>query len=121
MHELSVCQSMLSQVTGIALSYEAERVSQITLQVGPLSGIEPQLLLQAFPLASAGTVAEEAMLVIESLPIRVLCQSCQQESEVTANNLCCRHCGDYHTKLLCGNELLLANLELVTASEHTTH
>ena len=121
MHELSICQSMLSQVNNIAREHGADSVVQITLCVGPLSGIEPQLLLQAFPLASAGTVAEEATLVIEELPIRVLCQKCQQESEVTTNNLCCRHCGHYQTRLISGDELLLANLELTSAAERTTH
>lgn len=62
MHELSICQSMLNQVSNIVHEHGADSVSRITLRVGPLSGIEPQLLLQAFPLASAGTVAEHAKL-----------------------------------------------------------
>lgn len=118
MHELSICHSMLNQVSDIVHTHGADSVSRITLRVGPLSGIEPQLLMQAFPLASAGTVAEHATLVIESLPIRVACNECGQESEATANKLICQHCGHYQTRLISGDELLLANLELESTSEH---
>lgn len=114
MHELSVCQSMLRQVDTIALRHHAQRVTQITLHIGLLSGVEPQLLLQAFPIASAGSVAQDARLVIETLPIRVHCQHCHQDSEATLNRLTCRHCGGQQTQLISGNELLLANVELAT-------
>ena len=121
MHELSVCQSMLNQVNHIAHEHQSDCVTQITLRIGPLSGIEPKLLQQAFPLASAGTVAEDATLVIESLPIRVQCLECGQESEVTANKLTCHHCGHYYTRVVSGDELLLANLELSSVAEQMAH
>ena len=50
MHELSICQSMLAQVKAIALQHHAERVTGITLHIGPLAGIELGLLQQAFTL-----------------------------------------------------------------------
>jgi hydrogenase nickel incorporation protein HypA/HybF len=112
MHELSVCQSLLTQVESIALQNHANRVTAISLQVGPLSGIEPDLLRQAFTLARAGSVAEQAILIIESLPIRIRCQVCERESEAVANRLLCGHCGDYHTRLVSGDEMLLTSVEL---------
>jgi len=119
MHELSVCQNMLSQVEMIAQQHQASCVSAVILRIGPLSGVEPALLQQAFTLARAGSVAAEATLVIESLPVRVKCQSCGQESEATANRLLCAHCGDYHTQLLSGDEMLLASVELDVDSRQT--
>lgn len=114
MHELSVCQGMLGQVEAIARSHRASEVRRIRVQVGPLSGVEPRLLEQAFPLACAGTVAEHAELVIENLPVRVHCDSCGSDSDATANRLLCGACGDWHTRLVSGDELLLASVELVT-------
>ena len=112
MHELSLCQSMLLQVETIAAQHQAKQVSMVKVQIGPLSGIEPQLLSQAFPLASAGTVAAEAELVMETLPVRIQCRSCGKQSEVAANKLVCNHCGDWQTQLLSGDEMLLASVEL---------
>jgi len=114
MHELSICQSVLNQIRAIAEQHHASGVTKVTLRVGPLSGVEPQLLAQAFPLVSMGTIASDAALVIESLPIRVRCRSCHQESEVTISRLTCKHCGDYRTQVISGDEMLLANLELTT-------
>lgn len=112
MHELSVCQGLLSQVEAIAREHAADKVTAITLQIGPLSGVEPALLQQAFTLARAGGVAAEAALVIEALPVRVSCENCGRESEAAPNRLLCGHCGDYHTRLLSGDEMLLMRVEL---------
>ena len=112
MHELSICQSMLAQVEAIALQHHTERVTGITLHIGPLAGVEPGLLQQAFSLARAGSVADQAALVIESLPIRVRCHGCERESDALPNRLVCGHCGDYHTQLISGDEMLLASVEL---------
>lgn len=112
MHELSVCQALIEQVENVARTNDAATVSRIVLRIGPLSGVEPQLLAQAFPLARAGTVAEHAELEIESLPIRVKCEQCGAETDASANRLLCGACGDWHTQLLSGDELLLASVEL---------
>lgn len=116
MHELSVCQGLLDQVTGIARQNRATGITRIRLQIGPLSGVEPQLLEQAFPLASAGTVAEHAELAIETLAVRVRCETCGAETEAAANRLLCGACGDWHTKLVSGDELLLVSVELTAVA-----
>jgi hydrogenase nickel incorporation protein HypA/HybF len=113
MHELSICQSMMQQVEAIAAQENARQITSITLRIGPLSGIEPELLLQAFPIATAGTLAEQAELKIENQAVRILCSRCDTESEVPSNRLVCPECGDFHTRVVSGDELLLASLELL--------
>ena len=112
MHELSVCQSLLDQVESIARAHGATRVERILLRVGPLSGVEPALLQNAYPLAAAGTLAEHAELVIEPAAVRVHCSECGAESDAAPNRLLCGSCGGWKTRLISGDELLLANLEL---------
>ena len=112
MHELSVCQGLMTQVEQIAHRENAERVTRILLSVGPLSGVEPQLLRDAFPIAAAGSLAEQADLDIDSQPIRVRCQTCGAETDATPNRLLCGACGDFRTRLISGDEMLLMSLEL---------
>jgi len=112
MHELSICQSLIDQVEGIAQEHGATQVERILLRIGPLSGVEPALLRNAYPLAAAGTVAESAELVIEPAPVRVRCDDCGAESDATPNRLLCGVCGGWHTRLISGDEMLLASLEL---------
>ena len=117
MHELSVCQGMLRQIDAIAAEHSARAVLGITVRIGPLSGVEPDLLVQAFPIASAGTVADGAELRIETLPVRVHCETCGEDSDAAINRLLCGSCGDYHTRLISGDELLLASVEMKTEEE----
>ncbi len=112
MHELSVCQEIMQQVTQIASEKNARSVDSVTVQIGPLSGIEAELLKQAFPFAAAGTIAENADLIIETLPVRVHCLQCSADTDAKVNRLLCGKCGDYHTQLISGDEMLLASLEL---------
>lgn len=118
MHELSVCQSMLRQVSEIARQHNARHIRQVQVRIGVLSGVEPDLLKQVFPIASTGTIAEGAQLSIEILPVCVRCQSCGVESVVEANTLICSSCGDWHTQLVSGNELLLDSIEIESGRGH---
>jgi hydrogenase nickel incorporation protein HypA/HybF len=112
MHELSICQALLDQVEQIARDHGALRVERILLQVGPLAGVEPALLQHAYPLAAAGTVAESAELVIETIEVRVHCQDCDVESAAAVNRLLCGSCGGYRTRLVSGDQMLLARVEM---------
>ncbi len=70
MHELAVCQALIEQVEAIAAQRLAQRVDSVCVSIGPLSGVEPRLLEQAFPVASAGTIADGATLVLDCLPVQ---------------------------------------------------
>jgi hydrogenase nickel incorporation protein HypA/HybF len=102
----------MTQVTELAEQRSATSVSDIFVSVGPLSGVESVLLQNAFTIAVAGTVAGDAELHIESLPVRVHCKECDAESEVSANRLLCAQCGTWKTRLISGDELLLTRVEL---------
>ncbi len=112
MHELSLCQALLDQVERLAQEHGATRVDRILLKVGPLSGVEASLLQHAYPLAAAGTIAEQAELIIEPSQIRVRCKQCEAETDATPSRLLCGACGGFQTRLISGDELLLANVEL---------
>jgi len=112
MHELSVCLALLDQVRSIARAHGATGVERIVLRVGPLSGIEPPLLENAYPLASAGTIAQSAVLDIEVVAVRVRCSECGAETQAQPNRLVCGRCGGFHTRVTSGDEMLLAHLEL---------
>jgi len=112
MHELSVCLSLLRQVERIARENNAKRVTRISVTLGPLSGVEPDLLRNAYPLAVAGSVAEHAELQIEVSDVVVKCSQCGAESPAKPNRLLCGACGDFRTNLVSGDEMVLKSLEL---------
>lgn len=114
MHELGVCQSLLKQVQAIARRHGGA-VQRVVLRVGPLSGVEPALLTRAYAAAAASTDVAGSELLIETPPLRVRCQSCGAETAASLERLTCATCGDWHTDLLSGDELLLLRVELEEA------
>jgi len=119
MHELSICLSLLQQVEQIARERGAVQVVGITLSIGPLSGVEPELLRHAYPLAAAGTVAEDAELIVKIADVVVRCSQCDTETTVVPNKLLCGSCGDFRTRVIAGDELTLMRVELDRQAEPT--
>ena len=120
MHELAVCQALIEQVERVALEERAEQVLTIHLGIGPLSGVEPRLLQQAFFIARAGGVAADAELVIDSLPVQVSCDQCGKTTDALPARLLCGACGKWRTKLVSGDELQLQHVELVRQAADET-
>jgi hydrogenase nickel incorporation protein HypA/HybF len=117
MHELAICQALIEQVERVARDNGAGRVLSITISVGPLAGVEPKLLEHAYPLAAAGTVAEDAQLVIETIAVQVRCRKCQAETAVVPNRLLCGTCNDWQVDVIAGDEMLLQRVEIEPADE----
>jgi hydrogenase nickel incorporation protein HypA/HybF len=112
-HELSVCQALLAQVVEIATDRGASAVSRITVEVGPLCGVEPGLLASAFEIVRAGSCAAGAILSIETTAITISCLICGAESQTAPNRLLCAACGGYRTRVVGGDELRLRGVELL--------
>ncbi|MCB1493360.1 MAG: hydrogenase maturation nickel metallochaperone HypA [Rhodobiaceae bacterium] len=112
MHELAVCQSLIRETEKVAEKHGARRVTRLVVAIGPLSGVEAPLLERAFEIARFGTVADGAVLEIETMPVTVWCGDCEAESVVPANALLCDRCGTWKVSVRSGDELLLKRLEL---------
>jgi hydrogenase nickel incorporation protein HypA/HybF len=113
-HEFSVCQALIAEVEQIAINHGALKVQCVKLRIGPLSGVETQLLQHAYPFASAGTLAEGSTLKIEPALLTVQCQACGCETEAAPNLLTCSACGSCLTRVVSGAELMLMSVELIT-------
>ena len=116
MHELAVAQALVEQVDGVIRQHNAVSASLIRVRIGPLAGVVPELLASAFPLAAAGSRMEDAKLDLVAAPIQVRCQTCGAETEAAMNRLICGACGDWHTQVISGDELLLESVELEALS-----
>jgi hydrogenase nickel incorporation protein HypA/HybF len=118
-HELAVAQALVEQVDGVIRQHQASSASLIRVRIGPLAGVVPELLASAFPLAAAGHAMEHAKLDLVAAPIKVRCQTCGEETEAAMNRLVCGACGDWHTQVISGDELLIESVELETTPSLT--
>jgi len=108
---MSVCQALLVQVAAIARQRGAA-VASITVEIGPLSGVDPAQLLLAFAVMRTGGDSATAVLLIETAAVEVRCLECGAESATLVNRLVCRTCGGFRTRLIAGDELRLRRVEL---------
>lgn len=111
-HELSLCDDLLSQVLALATSHQAQAVTSVTVQLGVLSGVEALLLANAFAIMKIGTVAEQADFIIDTIPVTIACGDCSTHAETAANCLVCPSCASHNTSLVQGDELILASVAL---------
>jgi hydrogenase nickel incorporation protein HypA/HybF len=112
-HELAICQAVVRQVLAVAAS---RPVGRITLRIGPLSGVEPDLLRHAFPLVAAGTSCESAVIAFELTPVEVCCQVCGATSPAPVNRLLCAACGAWRVTIARGDEMLLVSVDVLDAA-----
>jgi len=110
MHELSLCGSIFKIVDRAA---EGRPVSAIHLQLGRLRQVVPETLRYCWGLVSEGTSLAGSVLVVESVPVTVVCRGCSAESAVAdALVLVCGSCGAATVDVATGEEFLLTSLEL---------
>lgn len=113
MHEYSVGQALMDRIDAEVAAHGATAVHRVTLRIGEVSGVEPELLASAFDMLKAHSVCADAALVIERVPARWACPSCSAPIAAGAV-LRCAAC-DRPATLLAGDEIVLAQLEMEVA------
>ncbi|MBF0147252.1 MAG: hydrogenase maturation nickel metallochaperone HypA [Magnetococcales bacterium] len=112
MHEFSVCQALMEQVTVIADQHPGGRIVGIHLYNGPLSGVDSTLLQHAFEFSKKETLFADCLLSIENHPLRVHCRNCLNDREIAVNDWTCPVCASLDTEVIGGEELILAQVQL---------
>ncbi len=111
MHEFSLCQGLISALRAQKPpDAKAGKLTRIEVTIGPLSGVEPELLRHAFPIVVEGTSFEQVELTLKQTLIQVQCLSCQRINTASINDLRCRHCQSTQTTVIAGNECALTHL-----------
>jgi hydrogenase nickel incorporation protein HypA/HybF len=65
MHELSLAMDLVDRAIDIALKEKANKVSQLNVKIGLLSGVDLDSFRFAFPEACKKTILEDCELIIE--------------------------------------------------------
>lgn len=112
MHELSLCEGVLQILEEQAVSRDFKRVTRVWLEIGALSGVDPEALRFGFDVVMKDTLADAAVLEIIDLPGTAWCMPCGRPVPVEARFDACPHCGGYQLQVTAGDEMRIKELEV---------
>ncbi|MEX0704102.1 MAG: hydrogenase maturation nickel metallochaperone HypA [Planctomycetales bacterium] len=114
MHEFSVVRSLLTQIERIVSGEElVGRVTEVGVQVGEFSGVDPELLGLAFEqLAPSSSAARYARLTVRRVPLQARCEGCVRTFDVVDFRFFCPECRRPDVTIVAGEELVLESVTL---------
>ena len=112
MHELGIVFYIIDDVKEVAAANAVTTVRRVTLDVGEVSGVVPELLQDAWKWACRReTLMDGCELEIVEQPAVTLCEDCGSEYPTVANGKVCPHCGSGRTYLKSGREVMIREIE----------
>lgn len=111
MHELGIVTYVAKTATRIAEENEIQKVKKVILEIGEVSGIVPEYLIDCWdyfkkrypPLTQSGLECETVRAV-------TYCENCKKEYETVAHGKICPYCESEKTYLLIGKECNIKEL-----------
>lgn len=118
MHEVSIAQGMLDLAIDYCEKNGHKVIDSITVKIGKAAGVVPDSLEFAFETLKTGTIAENAVLTIEEIPVSGVCNSCGKHFTVEETYVIqCPLCGSMSFKVETGRELNIAEMEVDSLSD----
>jgi hydrogenase nickel incorporation protein HypA/HybF len=112
MHEMSLTEGVVEILAEEGRKQGFSRVKTVWLEIGVLSGVEPQAMEFCFDVVARGTLAEGAKLEIVRTPGEGYCLDCEAKVALAERFGACPDCGRYHVQMTSGDEMRVKELEV---------
>jgi hydrogenase nickel incorporation protein HypA/HybF len=114
MHETALALSILDIVVEKCREAGGNTVDSVRLRIGKAAGVMPEALTFAFDASKAATVAENARLEIEPVPVGGVCHDCKKEfiAENAPYVFACPLCGSLSFEIKTGREMEIVDMEI---------
>ncbi|MCD6309452.1 MAG: hydrogenase maturation nickel metallochaperone HypA [Candidatus Eremiobacteraeota bacterium] len=116
MHELSITREILDKVLIAAKANNAKSVNKIHIKIGDFTGFVPDCIEFYFDLLAKNTIAENAVLEFERIPLVLYCSECDYKFTPSGFPLsfACPRCNVVRNELISGKELSIEDIEIDT-------
>ncbi len=111
MHEIRIAEDLAAIVLETAFREGLSEVTSVNVSFGQLVQIVPDIFKFAFGEAVRGTIAANAAVAIEILPVKLKCSDCGSESELAGNLFACQKCSSTDLEILQGREVFIKTIE----------
>lgn len=110
MHERSLVQILLEQIEDELQSRGLHGLTEVRLEIGEFTGVEPSLLALAFAEMSASRWRRDLQLRLDVVPLTARCRQCATDFRVERFRFVCPNCDHAGVDVIAGEELRLVSL-----------
>ena len=114
MHELGIVMNVIKQVEQVAAENGVKQVCRLSMEVGEVSSVVPELFQDCFEWAKKKTAylkeAELELVILEGISYG---RDCKRTYPTTAYARQCPNCGSGNTYLVTGNEINIKQIQVV--------
>jgi hydrogenase nickel incorporation protein HypA/HybF len=111
MHELRIAQDLSAIVLEAAIKGKITSVSKVNISFGQLIQIVPDIFEFAFREAMKNSLAENAEVNIEIVPVTMICRNCGNGFQVIEDLYVCNNCSSSDLEIIQGKELFIKSIE----------
>jgi hydrogenase nickel incorporation protein HypA/HybF len=112
MHEMSIAMSMIEIVREEMRKCDAKILRSVRLNIGKMSAIVPDALSFCFEVITKGTEMEGARLMMDVIPLKGYCHTCESEFGIKDYVFACPSCGGTSIEIISGRELAVVEIEV---------
>ena len=112
MHELGITENIVNIALAKAGEAQANKVIQINLVIGELSGFAPDCIQFYFDFLSKDTIAHGSVLHFELVPTQLRCRNCSAIFHPQDTLWSCPECRDQSVEIFKGRELYIESMEV---------
>lgn len=112
MHEIGIMEQTLEIAIKNSQAQNATKIKKITMDIGKISGVISEALEFAFDVVSNNTIAENADLIINDIPVICYCDFCQKNFYPQEWFFECPKCLQFSNNIIQGKEIKLVSVEI---------
>jgi hydrogenase nickel incorporation protein HypA/HybF len=111
MHELGIAENLSLIVLDAARTEKLAKVTRVNISFGRLVQIVPDIFKFAFRESVRDSIARDAEIDIEIIPVKMRCKNCGADFIIKENLFTCNSCNSTDLEIIQGNELFIKSIE----------
>ncbi len=112
MHELSIVAQIGEIVKEEARKRNAKIISEVSLEIGELAGIELDALVFAWKSIQSDVELKDTVLHVDTVPGKAMCLSCNKEFDLHEFFDVCPECLGFENEVIQGREMKIKSIEI---------
>jgi hydrogenase nickel incorporation protein HypA/HybF len=117
MHELSMAESILTAVIEKSEENHAKKVTKVIIEIGKMAMLNSEQLTFLLDVLTEDTIANEAEIIIEEIPIEIECPKCGFTGQIDSEDFdpytpiaICPECKNFKVNVLNGKDVIVKNI-----------